>query len=92
MGQVIKRGGKRQQFMPVKVRRSIKKAAEEARVPPAKVRELVKEVGEAVIDFYKKKRVVKSADLRRSILGRLERRVKRAAAAWRRYEKKKKKK
>lgn len=90
MGQVIKRGGKRQVFSAIKIRKSIQEAGKDARFSPAKIRELVKEVGDAVIKQYKGKRVVKSIVLRRSILGRLDRRVKSVASAWRRYEKRRK--
>ena len=92
MGQVIKRGGKKKQvFNAAKIRYSIQKASRDARISPAKTKELVKEIGDAVIKQYKGKRVVKSIVLRRSILGRLGRRVKSVASAWRKYEKRRKK-
>ncbi|MFH1801629.1 MAG: ATP cone domain-containing protein [archaeon] len=90
MTQVIKRGGKRQAFNPSKIRNAIKSAAKEAKLPRAKIQRLIKEVGDSVVDFYKKKRIVKSTVLRRSILRRLERKSKAVASAWRRYERKKK--
>jgi len=91
MVQVIKRGGRRQKFIPAKIKNSIKKAATGARISPARTRELVKDVGESVIDLYKRKKLVKSVDLRKSILGRLNRRMKSVASAWKKGEKKKKK-
>jgi len=90
MTQVIKKSGRRQAFSPAKIKHSIKKAAEEARISSAKTRELVKDVGESVIDLYKRKKLVKTIDLRKSILGRLNRKAKSVASAWRRYEKRKK--
>ena len=54
----------------------------------AKVRWLVSEVAEPVILLSKKKRLVKATDLRRSILGRLDRRSKATANAWRRFDRK----
>ncbi len=91
MVQVIKRGGRKQKFIPAKIKNSIKKAAAGARISPAKTRELVKDVGESVIDLYKRKKLVKSVDLRKSILGRLTRRAKSVASVWKKSEKRKKK-
>ncbi len=92
MGKVIKKGGRRQAFSPIKIRRSIQRAAKEAGFSPAKIRKTVREVGDEVITFYKKKRLVPSGVLRRSVLGRIERRSKATALAWRRQEKRKRKK
>lgn len=90
MTQVIKRGGVRQKFMPEKIRRSVRKAATGAKVSQARTRELVSDVGNSVVDLFKKKRLVKTVDIRKSILGRLNRRMKSVASSWRRAEKKKK--
>ena len=57
---------------------------------PKKVKELVKEVTDPVISLAKTKRVVKTTNLRRSILGRLDRRAKSVSNAWRRFDKRKK--
>ena len=89
MGQVIKRGGRRQAFSAAKIRRSIQKTARAAKLSPTKTKQLVKEVGDAVIRAYKGKRLVKSTVLRRSILGRLKKRSRAVATVWRRYKKKK---
>lgn len=90
MVKVVKRDGKKENFVPKKIRVSIEKAAKEAGVAPRKIGDLIEEVAEPVIEVYKKKKVVKVSDLRRSILGRLDRKAKKVSAAWRRYEKKKK--
>lgn len=87
---VIKRDGKRQAFMPGKVRKAVDMAARDAKLPMAKRKELVKEVAEPVIKHYKNKSVRVSA-LRKAILGRLERRSKAASAAWKRYDRKRRK-
>jgi len=90
MTNVIKRGGQRKQaFSPSKIKSSIKGAAKEAGFSPKKTEEVVREVGNEVINFFGKKRVVKAVDIRKSILGRLQRRSKAAAAAWKRFEKRK---
>lgn len=86
MGVVIKSGGRRQAFMASKIRRSIEHAAREAGVGGARARELVKEVGGSVIDFYRRKRSVRTSELRKSILRRLDRRARSVSSAWRRYD------
>jgi transcriptional regulator NrdR family protein len=90
MTQVIKRGGKKKQaFSPSKIKDAIKGAAREAGFSPSKTQALVEEVGNGVIDFFKKKKVVKSIDIRRSILGRLDRISKKAVSKWKSFERKK---
>lgn len=91
MTKVIKRGGKKQNFSPIKIENSIRGAAKEAGISSSKVKELIEEVAEPVINFYRKKRIIKSVDLRKSILKRLEKRAKLVVSAWRRHEKKVKK-
>jgi len=90
MTTVIKRGGKRRQaFAPSKIRKALKGAAREAGFSASKQKELVEEVGNAVINFFGKKRVVKSVDIRKSILKRLSTRAKKVASVWKSFERKK---
>ena len=90
MTQVIKRGGKRKQtFDPSKIRKAIKNTAKEAGFSPAKIEETVKDVGNGVINFFGKKKVVKAVDIRKSILRRLERRGKILSSKWKSFERKK---
>ena len=91
MGTVIKKGGRKQLFNATKLRRSILKAAKEAKLSKAKANELIKQVAEPVIALYKKKKV-KTADLRKALLGRLNRRAKKVSSAWKRYDRARKKK
>ncbi|OGJ12479.1 hypothetical protein A3K82_02995 [Candidatus Pacearchaeota archaeon RBG_19FT_COMBO_34_9] len=91
MTTVIKRGGRRQSFMPSKIKKSITAALRDAKVSASKRNDVVKNIGQSVIDLAKKKRIVKAVDIRKSILGRLDRVSKAAVSAWRRSEKKKKK-
>ena len=88
MGAVIKRSGRRQAFSAAKVRRSVQRAAREARISTARTRELMRDVSDAVVKRYKGRKTVKTTDLRRAILGRLDRRVKYVSAVWRRYDRK----
>jgi len=91
MTHVIKRGGRRQAFSPSKIKKSIKSAAREAGFSPSKTQKLVKDVGGAVIAFFRKKRVVKTTDIRKSILRRLSTRAKSVISSWKRHERKKRK-
>ena len=87
---VLKKGNKRKQrFMPIKIRRSIEKAAKDAKVPAKKIEQLVLDVAEPVIALARKKNVVKTTDLRRSILGRLDRRIKKVSKSWKKFDQKK---
>ncbi|MBU2639112.1 MAG: hypothetical protein KKG75_00205 [Nanoarchaeota archaeon] len=90
MTNVIKKGGKKQAFSPAKLKNSIIKAAKDAKLSMAKANQLVKDVAEPAIALIKKKRVVRVADIRKSILGRLDRKAKSVSNAWRRFEKQKK--
>ena len=90
MTQVIKRGGKkRETFSPSKIKNAIKKSAKEAGLSASKIEELVKEVGNGVVDFFGKKKVVKAVDIRKSVLRRLDRRAKAVSKKWKSFEKRK---
>lgn len=90
MTEVIKRGGqKKESFSPSKIKSAIRGAAKDAGFSPKKIEELVKEVGNNVVDIFGKKSVVKSVDIRKSVLGRLGRRAKSVASAWKKLEKRK---
>lgn len=86
MTTVIKKRGKRQAFAPNKIRLAVARAAKEAGLSSAKIRVLVKEVAEPVISFYRKKKLIKAVDIRRALLGRLDRRAKAVSLSWRRYQ------
>ncbi|VVB84061.1 Uncharacterised protein [uncultured archaeon] len=90
MTQVIKRGGKkRQAFSSSKIKGAIKSAAKDAGLSSAKTQELIEDVGNGVISFFGKKKVVKAVDIRKSIVRRLERRAKAVASKWKSFERKK---
>ena len=90
MTHVIKRGGeKKQVFNAAKIRNSVKKVARDLKWTPSKIEKLVRDVAEPAISFFKAKRIVKAVDIRRSLLGRLDRTSKAVSRAWRSYEKRK---
>jgi transcriptional repressor NrdR len=90
MVRVVKKDGKKEAFIPKKIKTSVEKAAKEAGFAPQRIGDLIQEVAEPVIEFYNKKKIVKTTDLRRSLLGRLDRKAKKVSTAWRNYDKKKK--
>ena len=90
MVEVIKKSGKKQAFSPGKIRRSIEKAAKDAKLAPSKIKQFVKEIANPVIAFAKKKRTIKATALRKAVLGRLERKARKVASAWRRFDRKRK--
>jgi len=89
MVNIVKKGGKKQGFSPAKIRHSVEKAAKDAGLKAAKIRELIAEVAEPVIALAKTKRIVKATAVRKALLGRLDRKAKSVANAWRKFEKKK---
>ncbi len=88
MTTVIKKGGKTEAFSPAKLKSSVSKSAKDAKLTSAKIKKLVEEVAEPVIALCKKKKTVKAVDIRRSLLGRLDRRAKSVSLSWRRYQRK----
>ena len=87
---VLKRSGKKQAFSKAKLERVIRKALKEGNVTGKKASDITKEIADGVTKSIKRKRVVKAVKIREMALGRLERRSKAAATAWKRYDKKKK--
>lgn len=88
---VLKRNGSRQAFNAGKLKRAVERAAKDAKLGMAKRKELLKEVVDPLANLVKKKRLVRASALRKALLGRLERRAKSAAAAWRSFDRKHKK-
>ena len=84
---VIKKGGKRKEiFNSDKIIESVKKAAKDANLAPAK---FLKEIAEPTIKYFQKKKIVKTSDIKKSILKKLAKKSKAVLMAWKMYEKKK---
>lgn len=84
---VIKKGGKKQAFSVAKLRRSVERAAKDAKLKGSKA--LVKEVVDPLVKALKKRKTIKASALRKAMLGRIERRAKAVASAWKRFDRKK---
>ena len=92
MTKVIKKGGKEQKFVPNKIKRAINKAAMEAKLPPAERKTLVRIVGGAVTKACKRRKTIKATEIRNMVVSKLQKKSKPVAAAWRKFEKRHKKK
>lgn len=87
---VIKRSGKKQAFSIAKLKRAVEKAAKDAKLSAAKRKKLVAEVVSPLVKTLKRKKMIKASALRKVVLGRIGRRAKAVAAAWKRFDRKKK--
>jgi transcriptional regulator NrdR family protein len=89
MTTVIKRDGSRQKFSPSKIKKAIASALRSAKVPKKKADVIVAQVGGSVVALFKKRKLVKAADIGKAVGTRLATKSKAAAAKWRGQEKKK---
>ena len=87
MTKVIKRGGKEQKFASEKIKRSILRAAKEAKLSPAERKKLVREVAGPVIRACRKRKTINAKAIRKIVVSKLDKKSKDTAAAWRKYEK-----
>jgi len=87
---VLKKSGKKQAFSAAKLRKSIEKSAKDAKLKATQTKKLIKEVVDPLVKILKKKKVVRASALRKAMLGRIERRAKAVANAWKKFDKKKK--
>ena len=91
MTSVIKRNKHRQAFSQRKLARSIEKAVREAKLGTKRAKELAREIGTAISKSVRRKKSVRSTELRRMVFRRLESKARSAMSAWRRFERKRKK-
>lgn len=91
MTNVIKRSGKKQRFSTAKLKKAIFKAAKDAKLKSIKIRILLKDIAGSIIRKVKLRKLIKAVDLRKAILKRLDRKARKVAQAWRRYDKSRKK-
>lgn len=86
---VIKKSGKKQAFSIAKLKRAIERAAKDAKLSAAKRKKLAAEVVSPLVKALKSRKVIKASALRKAVLGRVERRAKAVASAWKRFDRKK---
>jgi transcriptional regulator NrdR family protein len=85
--EVIKRNGKREPFKAEKVRAAIRGACEDIHLPAKRIKEVVAKVSAPVLKFAKSRKTVRTSVLRAKSLAGLRKVEPKAAAAWLRYEK-----
>jgi transcriptional regulator NrdR family protein len=90
MTKVIKRGGKKQAFNSSKLKKSVQKACRDAKLSSSTKKEVLNEVVIPTIAVIKKRKVIRSTDIRKLLLKKLGKHSKGAAKAWKSFEKKKK--
>jgi len=86
MTEVIKKSGKKEQFSPEKIRKSIAGAAQQADIPDERKDEVVYEVVGTVIPILESKEGIDTSEIKQIILGELDRVEPAVASAWRKYE------
>lgn len=92
MTKVIKKGGRKEAFVGAKLKRSIQKSAKEAGLTASEAKALVSEVAGPIITKVRKRKFIKASELRRAVLGKLDKSAKKVAKAWRKYDLHRKKK
>ncbi len=90
MKYVIKRSGKRQKYILGKIEKALDRAAKNAGMSASRRKRLIHNVAHN-LDKNIKKSVIKTKELRGKILRRLNTHAKAVAAAWKTYDKERKK-
>ena len=88
MADIIKRDKRRQKFSRAKLERSIILAARGAKLTTARGKQIAQDIAGGITKEISRRRSIKSTELRRKILSRLESRSKAMISAWRRYDRK----
>lgn len=86
MTKVIKKNGKIEAFNAAKIRKSITSAARESEIPAKRTREVVRDVSKVAISMSRKKKEIRSRDLRARILKKLDAIEPAVSRAWRKYD------
>jgi transcriptional regulator NrdR family protein len=84
--EVIKKGGKREPFQVKKLKGSIHAACKDADVSAIRTKMVVTKVSGPVLRFAAKRKVIKTAVLRKKVLDGLRKIEPAAAKAWLRHE------
>ena len=88
---VIKRGGKKQNFSASKIKRAVARAAREAKLPSSEIKKLMGKVANPVIRRFRGRESVRTSAIRKAILSKLNRKAKAVSAAWKKHERRRKK-
>jgi len=86
MVKVIKKNRKIVAFSAAKIKKGVLNAAKDAKLPKSVRNMLVRKVAMPVIRAAKKKKVVRTSEIKKSILSKLGRRSVAAFKSWKKYE------
>ena len=86
MVKVIKRKGKIVAFSAAKIKRGVANSAKDAKLPVSVRKRLVRKIALPIIRSMRRRKLVRTSAIRKSILSKLNRQSKAAAQAWRKYE------
>lgn len=85
---VTKRDGSKEDFKPEKIKSSIRKAAQAARLPEDRIEEVVEQVSGAVIEELREREEIATTEIRGKVLTHLDTLVPAVSEAWRKYDEK----
>ena len=91
MIEVIKKGGKREEFNLNKIKKSLILAIEKTALPQEKKNELVEKITKKILNFAKERKDLFTAEIEAKILLELDENCPQAATIWREYRQKKNK-
>ena len=86
MTEVIKRDNRKQKFSLSKLENSITKAAKEAKLSPIKGKELSKDISQGIHTLVKRRKSIRTTEIRKKVLKRLESRSRAIVLSWQRYD------
>jgi len=86
MTEIVKKSGKKEQFSPKKIRKSIAGAAQQADIPEERKEEVVYQVTGTVIPILESKEGIDTSEIKGIILGELDKVEPAVASSWRKYE------
>jgi len=90
MVKVMKKNKKVVAFKAAKIKRSIMRAGRDAKIYPKEVRYIANAISRPVISAMRRRKVVSTAAIRKAVLTKLDRSYKDVAAAWRKYDRRRK--
>ncbi len=89
MTEVIKKNGKKEEFQPDKLKRSVEQAAREVKLSEEKMKQIVVKSTKPVIEYIYQKPEVKTQEIKEKVVEAVEKEHKEVAKAMKEFEKKK---
>jgi transcriptional regulator NrdR family protein len=89
MVKVLKKSKKLVAFKVAKIQRSVLRAAKDAKIYPKEAKMLARKVAAVVSRAARRRKVVSTTTLRKAVLARVSKSSRDVAAAWRKFERRK---